>query len=227
MVLFPATPMAVFFDLDGVLFDTEILYRDALRETATAAEIDVPLSLCDRMVGLHAQAARMLLREHVGNDIDLDELWSAAAGCIRRKLETELRVKAGAIELLDTLDEFGIPRAVVTSSSHMVATHHLEASGLRDRFDAVVASGDCERTKPYPDPYLLAARILNKPPLCCLALEDSHLGVRSSVAAGVPTIMVPDLLPANAEMRRMAIHVANDLHEVNKRLREACIIAHS
>ncbi|MBB3229106.1 HAD superfamily hydrolase (TIGR01509 family) [Luteibacter sp. Sphag1AF] len=223
MVLFPATPMAVFFDLDGVLFDTESLYRDALRETANARGIDVPRILCDRMVGLHSQAARTLLREHVGNCEDLDDVWDGAAKLIAAKFDTDLRLKPGVIELLDTLDEFAIPKAVVTSSSHKTATHHLEAFNLIDRFEAVVASGDCERTKPWPDPYLMAARIFNKPPQSCLALEDSHLGVRSAVAAGVPTIMVPDLLPANAEMRRMARSVMVDLLEVNARLREACL----
>jgi HAD superfamily hydrolase (TIGR01509 family) len=222
MVRFPATPQAIVFDLDGVLFDTEALYRDALLGAAAEVGIDLPLALCQRMVGLHGQAARMLLREHVGEDVDLDDVWEGASRRYHAMFETDLRLKPGVMALLDTLDEFSMPRAIATSSPHRTAIHHLEAFGLRDRFDALVASGDCERCKPFPDPYLRAARILNKPASCCLALEDSHAGVRSAVSAGIPTIMVPDLQQPSAEVRRLCASVVSGLDEVNGWLRKAC-----
>jgi HAD superfamily hydrolase (TIGR01509 family) len=222
MVRFPAIPQAIVFDLDGVLFDTEALYRDALLAAASDVGIHIPLSLCQRMVGLHGHAARMLLREYVGDEFDLDAIWTGASERYHAMFETDLRLKPGVTALLDTLDEFGLPRAIATSSSHGTAIHHLEAFGLRDRFDALVASGDCERCKPYPDPYLRAARILNKPANCCLALEDSQAGVRSAVAAGLPTIMVPDLQQPSAELRRLCAGVVPDLEVVNDWLRQAC-----
>ena len=221
MVRFPATPQAIVFDLDGVLFDTEALYRDALLAAAAEVGIDIPLALCQRMVGLHGHAARMLLRDHVGDEVDLDAVWASASERYHAMFETDLRLKPGVMALLDTLDEFGMPRAIATSSPHRTAMHHLEAFGLRDRFDALVAAGDCERCKPYPDPYLRAMRILNKPAHCCLALEDSHAGVRSAVSAGIPTIMVPDLQQPSAELRRICASVVSDLDEVNGWLRKA------
>jgi HAD superfamily hydrolase (TIGR01509 family) len=222
MVRFPATPQAIVFDLDGVLFDTEALYRDALLAAASDLGIHIPLSLCQRMVGLHGHAARMLLREYVGDEVDLDAVWTGASERYHAMFETDLRLKPGVTALLDTLDEFGLPRAIATSSSHGTAIHHLEKFGLRDRFDALVAAGDCERCKPYPDPYLRAARILNKPANCCLALEDSQAGVRSAVAAGLPTIMVPDLQQPSAELRRLCAGIVTDLDVVNDWLRQAC-----
>lgn len=222
MVRFPATPHAIVFDLDGVLFDTEVLYRDALLAAAADVGIHLPLSLCQRMVGLHGHAARVLLHEHVGDDVDLDTVWTGASARYHAMLDTDLRLKPGVTALLDTLDEFNLPRAIATSSPHATAIHHLEAYGLRDRFDALIASGDCERCKPFPDPYLRAARILNMPAARCLALEDSHVGVRSAVAAGVPTIMVPDLQHPSAELRRVCAGIATGLDEVNGWLRDVC-----
>lgn len=219
MVRFPARPQAIVFDLDGVLFDTEALYRDALLAAAAELDIHIPLSLCQRMVGLHGNAARLLLREYVGDEVDLDAVWEGTKARYRALFDTDLRLKPGVTALLDTLDEMGLPRAIATSSSHRTAIHHLEAFGLRDRFDALVASGDCERCKPFPDPYLRAARILNKPTSSCLALEDSLAGVRSATAAGLPTIMVPDLQQPSAELRRLCASVASDLDEVNLWLR--------
>ena len=64
----------------------------------------------------------------------------------------QLRLKAGVVELLDVLDELGLPRAIATSSRHEDVRHHLSAHGLLDRFRAIVAQGDYVRGKPNPDP---------------------------------------------------------------------------
>ena len=90
--------------------------------------------------------------------------------------------------------------------------------GLVGRFDAIVASGDYARGKPSPDPFLRAAELLGEAPDNCVALEDSHNGVRSAAAAGMRTIMVIDLLPPTEEIRSLCYLVANDLHEVRLKL---------
>jgi beta-phosphoglucomutase-like phosphatase (HAD superfamily) len=77
-----------------------------------------------------------------------------------------------------------------------------------------VAHGDYEAGKPAPDPYLKAADRLGVEPQFCLALEDSHNGVRSASSAGMMTIMVPDLLPPTDEIRGLCTFVLNDLHAV-------------
>ena len=79
-----------------------------------------------------------------------------------------------------------------------------------------MAHGDYERHKPDPEPYLKAAEGLAVSPSLCLALEDSHHGVRSASSAGMMTIMVPDLLPATDELRALCLHVVPDLHDVHR-----------
>ncbi|MDZ4317899.1 MAG: HAD family phosphatase, partial [Phenylobacterium sp.] len=128
--------------------------------------------------------------------------------------ETQLCLKAGVIELLDLLDETALPRGIATSSRHQDAEHHLATQDLRQRFHTVVAQGDYARGKPNPDPFLTAAARLGVAPEFCLALEDSHNGVRAAAAAGMMTIMVPDLLDPTEEMRSLCIRIARDLHEV-------------
>jgi HAD superfamily hydrolase (TIGR01509 family) len=125
-------------------------------------------------------------------------------------------VKPGALELLDMLDHFGIPRAIATSSSHRTVERHLAAHDLAGRFHAVVGHGDYVNGKPAPDPFLKAAERLGVAAERCLALEDSHNGVRSACAAGMMTIMVPDLLEPTEEVRHLRMHVALDLHEVRQ-----------
>ena len=70
--------------------------------------------------------------------------------------------------------------------------------------------------KPAPDPFLKAAERLGVEPQLCLALEDSHNGVRSASSAGMITVMVPDLLEPTEEIRRLCTLVVRDLHEVRR-----------
>ena len=82
----------------------------------------------------------------------------------------------------------------------------------------MIARGDYARGKPNPDPFLTAAERLGVAPADCLALEDSHNGVRAASAAGMMTVMVPDLLDATQEMHALCVRIARDLHEVREML---------
>ena len=127
---------------------------------------------------------------------------------------TRLSLKPGAIELLDTLDDLRLPRAIATSSAHQTVQRHLTAHDLVGRFHEIVGHGDYECGKPAPDPFLKAAGRLRVEPGLCLAFEDSHSGVRSASSAGMMTVMVPDLLQPTDEIRELCTFVARDLHEV-------------
>jgi beta-phosphoglucomutase-like phosphatase (HAD superfamily) len=126
----------------------------------------------------------------------------------------QLRVKAGVVELLDFPDGTGLPRAIATSSRHEDVMRHLAARGLLGRFNTIIARGDYPRGKPDPDPFLKAAERLGVDPELCVALEDSHNGVRAASGAGMMTIMVPDLLPPTREMEELCVCIVQDLHEV-------------
>src|SRR4030088_466811 len=132
--------------------------------------------------------------------------------------ETRLALKPGALELLDTLDQFRLPRAIATSSSRRTVERHLTAHNLMGRFEEMVARGDYDRGTPASDPFLKAAERLGVEPRLCLALEDSHNGIRSASSAGMMTIMVPDLLEPTDEIRGLCTFVVRDLHEVRSLL---------
>jgi HAD superfamily hydrolase (TIGR01509 family) len=210
----PRPPQAVVFDMDGVLLDSETLFREAARVTALAKGVDLPLEVYLRTLGLPHDATQAFFHDLYGTGFDFEDFWRHSAARFHELAETQLRVKAGVVELLDALDGAGLPRAVATSSSRPYVQKHLTAHGLIERFHAVVAFGDYARGKPNPDPFLLAAERLGVAPEHCLALEDSHNGVRAAAAAGMMTIMVPDLLDPTEEIERLCVRVAQDLHEV-------------
>lgn len=210
----PRPPRAVIFDMDGLLFDTETLYREAMVATALQLGVEMSDATFLRMIGLPADASRILLIEHYGPDFDVERFWMESAALFRSAGHGRQYLKAGALELLDRLDELALPRAIATSSGHGSVERHLSEHGLTGRFHHVIASGDYARGKPNPDPYLIAAERLGVAPRDSLALEDSHNGVRSAASADMMTIMVPDLLEATAGMRSLCIGLARDLHEV-------------
>ncbi len=210
----PRRPEAVIFDLDGLLFDTESLYQEAIMAAANDVGQEMTPAIFHSMIGRPWLRTRAFLVEHYGSSFPVDEFRAAWNRHFDVIVETRLAVKPGVLELLDALDALSLPRGIATSSSHKTVQHHLSAHALDGRFHEIVASGDYAAGKPSPDPYLLAAKRLGVDPHFCVALEDSHNGVRSAAAAGMMTIMVPDLLEATEEIRALCTFVVRDLHAV-------------
>jgi HAD superfamily hydrolase (TIGR01509 family) len=217
MVL-PRLVRAVVFDMDGLLVDSEVAYCEALSAEALSMGYDLPMAVMRRMIGSTWAGSAEVLRDHFGAGFDTDALRDGSVKRFYELAEAEIALKAGVLELLDHLDAAGLPRAIATSSRRVDVDHHLSTHDLALRFHAVVAQGDYARGKPHPDPYLRAAERLGVEPASCLALEDSHNGVRAAHAAGMMTIMVPDLLDPTEEMHTLCVRIARDLHEVRELL---------
>ena len=210
----PRTLGAIVFDMDGLLFDTEALYQEAFDRAAADEGCELPSALFLSMVGKGWPMNRAQMLEHYGQAFPVDRFKDTVRRYFGVMADTRLRLKPGVIELLDTLDDLRMPRAIATSSAHSSVQHHLAAHGLADRFHAVAAQGDYAAGKPAPDPFLKAAERLGVDARACLALEDSHAGVRSASSAGMMTIMVPDLLEPTNEIRALCTAVVPSLQEV-------------
>jgi len=208
------TVAAVIFDMDGLLFDSERLYAEAMMMTAVEMGVQLKPAAIHRTIGLPAADCGTIWAEYFPPGFDVDAFWSASSASFKLQAETQLTLKAGAIELLDLLDNLNLPRAIATSSDRATVDHHLDKAGIAERFDAIIAFGDYADGKPHPAPYLAAATRLEVDPARCLGLEDSYNGVRSAAAAGMITIMVPDLLEATQEMHELSLQVVRDLHDV-------------
>jgi len=212
----PRPIKAVVFDMDGLLVDTENVVFEAMKAAVGGLGLEMPFDLFKRLVGLPAGASDLIVIEHFGEDFDLT-LWRSE---VRRHFldiaAAGVALKAGVVELLDALDAHTLPRAIATSSTRDAVEHSLGQHGLIERFDAIVSRELQTHHKPHPEPFLKAAQALAIDPADCLALEDSHNGVRAAAAAGMMTVMVPDLLDATEEMHALCVRIARDLHEVRE-----------
>ncbi len=212
----PRKVKAVVFDMDGLLVDTETVVFRAMQRAAALIDGELPFATFQGMVGLQDAASEEILVAHFGEGFDL-AAWSAVvSGHFREELAAGIALKAGAVEILDHLDAVGLPRAIATSSSLASLERSLGPHSLVGRFDVLITRDVTIRGKPHPEPYLRAAEALGMDPADCLALEDSYNGVRAAAAAGMMTVMVPDMLDPTEEMRSLAVHIARDLHEVRE-----------
>src|SRR5262249_39815915 len=138
----PFSPAAVVFDMDGLLFDTETLYQEAVLVAAAEGGHDVTSGIFSPTTSLPWPPTPNLLLDHFGDGFPADEFVESWVRHFDAMAATRLSLKPGAIELLDALDDLRLPRAIATSSSHQTVQHHLTAHDLVRRFHAIVGHGD-------------------------------------------------------------------------------------
>jgi beta-phosphoglucomutase family hydrolase len=182
---------AVIFDMDGVLVDSGAHHRAAWRALldelgAVPAEPDYWRLTIGRP---SIEAVPLLLGRETS--------WAEAQRLAARKQEHYRRLASEGPALVRGVAEFvaglaaqRVPRAVATSASRHDVEVLLTLSGLRDRFEVVVAAEDVHRGKPDPEVYLLAAHRLGVAPERCLVFEDAVVGVHAARSAGMRAIGV-------------------------------------
>jgi HAD superfamily hydrolase (TIGR01509 family) len=197
----PRRPMGVVFDLDGTLIDSESLVREA--HFAACGQLGYTMSDAQflGLVGMHREANDAQLLSYYGADFPLQRFIESTRAFVGERVAP---LKPGALEVLAALDQLRTPYALATSSRRPWVERHFTAHALTARFHTVVTRQDVINGKPDPEPYLKASAALGLAPIDVLALEDSHAGVRSAHAAGCMTVMIPDLLAADEEMRAKA-----------------------
>lgn len=207
---------AAIFDMDGTILDTEFVFKAIVFEVATELGYEMTEDVHLSMVGSSHEVSNRLLVEAYGVTFPYAMFDDKCRFIMRERMHAEVPVKPGAREFLAELKERGIPIALCTSSRSAHANLHLGTAGLLDMFDVMITRDDVLHPKPHPEPYLTAAARLGKDPAVCLALEDSHAGVRAAHAAGTQVVMVPDLVRPNDEIAQLCEAVMDSLVSVRK-----------
>lgn len=220
-MLLPRLPRAVIFDMDGLLIESEKLYRDSFLAASEEGGHGLPVELYQRVCGSPwDMITRTITTEH-GADFPMDTFRDAWLRHLAIQMADGVALKSGVYQILDLLDDLGLPRAIATSSRHESVNRHLGPFNLIQRFHHIVAREDYTEPKPAPTPYLTAAKRLGIDPADCLALEDSYHGVQSASSAGTMTIMVPDVAPQTELMQTKCVAICGNLTEVADMIRLA------
>jgi HAD superfamily hydrolase (TIGR01509 family) len=186
----PATaPLALLWDNDGVLVDTEVLFFQATREVLAHHDVTVTEELYVEYVMRDGRSLFELIENRVGAE-GVPGVRATRDARYAALIDEGVRVLDGVTEALENL--YGrLPMAIVTGSGreHFEQIHR--PLGLLRHFEFSLADGDYPRHKPDPAPYLLAAERLGLAPEDCVAIEDSERGLTAAVAAGMRCFVIP------------------------------------
>jgi beta-phosphoglucomutase len=216
---------AIVFDFDGVLADSEPLHFDAFRRVLAAHDVALTREEYDaKYLGYDdAGAFRAIYRDR-GKPADA----ATIAALVDEKLHVFEHVVSGRNVLFPgaaaCVQRLGasLPLAIASGALSQDINLILGGTGLREAFEVVVGAEQTERSKPHPDPYALAVRLLQQRGRVpagasavagCVAIEDSRWGIQSAKAAGLRCIGVTTSYTA-AELTDADL-VINSLDEVS------------
>jgi len=208
---------AVVFDMDGLMLDTEPIYKAAWQQASTELGFDLDDQSYSRFTGRTSADCERELVRLFGADFPMprfrqrwQELWRLSVE------DGGISTKPGLLAFLSFVKDQALLSAVATSTEAGLAEFSLRNAGIAHSFDALVSGDQVARSKPAPDIYLEAARRLECDPVECVALEDSDAGVLAATAAGMVTVCIPDLKPPSDEAAAAATRVVASLNEARE-----------
>lgn len=210
---------AVIFDMDGVIFDTEKLYRKyQLLEGKKRGIPDAVMNrACERIAGGNKFTNKKPFEDIVGRNIDYFEFREhVMEGLDNHIKQFGVDIKDGVKELLPYLKEKGLKIGLATSTARERATIYLKAHNIYDYFDKLIFGDMIKNGKPAPDIYLKACELLAVTPERAIAVEDSLNGIKSAGLAGTYPVMVIDLILPNDEVKPYIKQVYDNIIHVKK-----------
>jgi HAD superfamily hydrolase (TIGR01509 family) len=183
-------PTAVLFDMDGTLIDSEPVWFETEVRLLAEYGFDLGPEHWEKVLGQPNEVACNYLIGVSGVPLSWRELSELIETAMVGQLSQGLDLLPGAKELLVELQAAGVPTALVSASSRRIVDACLGVIGA-DFFRHTVSGDDVTRSKPAPEPYLLAADLLGVDAAGCVVIEDSPIGVAAGSAAGCRVLAVP------------------------------------
>lgn len=213
---------AVIFDMDGVVIDTEPVWRRVEAEVFGSLGLHLSDADCRETMGLRVDDVVRLWhtrRPWAGVPVGtvVDRIVSGVIDDVRRSgVAAE-----GAIQAIAAVRHAGLLCALASSSPPSLISAVVEKLGIASEVDVICSASDEARGKPAPDVYLRTASLLGVPPAGCLAIEDSVNGVLSARAAAMACIVIPDRLSALDPRLDAATLLLDSLLELDDRRLES------
>ena len=208
---------AVVFDMDGVIFDSEKLYRKHWMITGSEYGItkEEMQEVCDLLAGATKERNEKMMKARFGEDFDYMTFRAKTMERMDNEILQEgLELKPGVLEMFQYLKDNHYRIGLATSTHQERAERNLKNAGILEVFDHIVYGGTVENGKPAPDIYLKACEELGVEPEQAIGIEDSINGVKSSAAAGLYTIMVVDLVKPTKEVEELANQIYSSMFDV-------------
>jgi sugar-phosphatase len=183
---------AAIFDMDGLLIDTEGIWRRAERECFGRVGIDITEQMSDITSSMTTgQVAAHWYAYRPWKGRSTHELEEEVVSRVRELIGTLGQSMPGVIEMLEACRAREWALALATNSPLTLCEHVIDTLKLRKYFSAIISADQVKRGKPAPDIYVEALRRLDVSANKCVAFEDSAAGVCSALDAGLTVIAIP------------------------------------
>ena len=205
---------AVLFDMDGLMFDTEVVYINAWKQTGKKLGIPIDERFLIPSRGMIRADSKRMFEELYHPTMLYEDIIEVRQQFLDEQFEKGIMCKKGLVALLNYLKETGYRIALATSTPKERAMKLLKMAKVEAFFDEMVFGDMVEHGKPAPDIFIKAANMVQVEPKHCVVLEDSRNGVLAGKAAGCYVIMIPDLVPPTKEIERIVDARLEDLEKV-------------
>lgn len=208
---------AVIFDMDGVLIDSEPLWRIAMIQGFNDIGIDFTDDDCRKTTGMRfKEVVEYWFNHHNITHSTPIQLNDAVHSHLIDLIHAKGEVMLGTFELLDFLKTKQFPIGLATSSSHILVDAVLKKTQIQPYFHSITSAEFLQHGKPHPEVFFKCAENLNISPQNCLVIEDSVNGVKAGKAAGMTVIAIPDLEHKEDNRFEIADYRLNNLLDVIK-----------
>jgi len=180
---------AYLFDCDGTIADSMPLHYEAWKTALGEWQCEFDEELFYAWGGMPVAEIIAGLNKLHGLEMPVEQVERRKEG-LYVEILPHLKAVPEVLEHVH-LKHGHIPFAVVSGSRRESVVASLEALGILERFDTLVCAGDYTRSKPDPEPFLMAAERLGVAPADCLVFEDTDMGIQAATAAGMDSVKVP------------------------------------
>ena len=208
------------FDMDGTLFDTEKLYRQAWLDVAAEFGEERNYGLPTAISGTNLGEASLRIIRRFYPNIDAEAYLARVLEEVQACAERNLELMTGVKEILAFFEAAGVRMAVASSAPVEVIKKNVTRANLRDYFEALIGGDKVTNGKPAPDIFLLAAEKLKLPASDCYIFEDSFNGIRAAQASGGVAIMIPDQVQPTDEIKKLCAAIFPNLNEAMLAIKE-------
>lgn len=183
----------VFFDLDGLLLDSEGMYYETRKETLAKYGYAFTPAENKHYIAHGWPDTRRRLAKKVGSEQLGSKILKEALALYRKSVrEGKLALKPGAVALLQFLQKRGFKNYVTSSSSKELTVLNCQKTGIASYFIGFISGDEVKNNKPAPDIYLHALKVTGFKRDEAVIFEDATTGIASGLAAGIDVIAVPD-----------------------------------
>ena len=207
---------AVIFDMDGLLFDTEIIYFSCYKKAAAQWGLDFTFELFTTCIGISREEADKFIKQHFGVKVDPVKIHKRTYELVEEYLQNggPIPFRPGAKEAVEFFYKKGLKIGLASSNMRKWAEFYLRQTGIFDYFDAITTCEEVKQLKPNPEVYLKTAHKLGVLSGQCLVFEDSAAGATAAIAANMRTCMVPQLSKPTRLIREQAFKIYSSLEEI-------------